>query len=413
VADRRPPPAAAPLTECIDTYRRWLHLDSADQVIAALGAVAANLLPGDPLWMLFVGAPGSGKTETAAPLGALHYVHLAATVTEAALLSGVAKKEHEAGATGGLLRQIGPFGILLAKDFTSVLSMNRDTRAAVLAALREVYDGAWHRPVGTGGGRVLSWEGKCGLIGCVTPSIDRHHAVMGALGERFVLYRIHVTDPKAQARRRIANRGKERQMRDELGGAAQAVLTGIDSDTAPRAVDGVEVDRLVELSTFVVQARTAVERDGYQREVEVLPEPEAPGRLVGALGAFLAGIEAVGADTTTAWRIVTKAAHDCIPHLRRLLLQALDDGPAPASTLVTATGAPKATVDRTLEDLCLLHLVARTKSGDHDNSAWTYDRVGGSSEMSGTDAGCSSEMSGIGISLHTQHAFDDISEELL
>ena len=37
--------------------------------------------------------------------------------------------------------------------------MNRDTRAEVLAALREVYDGRWSRNVGTDGGRTLDWTG--------------------------------------------------------------------------------------------------------------------------------------------------------------------------------------------------------------------------------------------------------------
>jgi hypothetical protein len=39
-------------------------------------------------------------------------------------------------------------------DFTSILSQNRDTRGQVLAALREVYDGSWDRPVGADGGKV-------------------------------------------------------------------------------------------------------------------------------------------------------------------------------------------------------------------------------------------------------------------
>jgi hypothetical protein len=42
---------------------------------------------------------------------------------------------------------IGEFGILLCKDFTSVLSQNRDTAKQAMAALREVYDGSWDRPV--------------------------------------------------------------------------------------------------------------------------------------------------------------------------------------------------------------------------------------------------------------------------
>ena len=102
-ADRTPPapPVAGELNECLATYRRWLLLPDDDQVIAALGAVAANMTPGDPLWLLFVGPPGSGKTETIAPLAVLPYIHSAATITEAALLSGTPKKEVANGARGG------------------------------------------------------------------------------------------------------------------------------------------------------------------------------------------------------------------------------------------------------------------------------------------------------------------------
>jgi len=98
-----------------------LHLPDDDHVLAVLGAVAANLLDGDPLWILFVGPPGSGKTEVVQRLAGLDYVHPAATLSEAALLSGVAKKATEKDATGGLLRQIGDFGIILTKDFSGVL----------------------------------------------------------------------------------------------------------------------------------------------------------------------------------------------------------------------------------------------------------------------------------------------------
>jgi hypothetical protein len=40
------------------------------------------------------------------------------------------------------------------KDFGSVLSMHPETKAETLAALREVYDGAWARHLGTDGGRM-------------------------------------------------------------------------------------------------------------------------------------------------------------------------------------------------------------------------------------------------------------------
>ena len=54
--------------------------------------------------------------------------------------------------------------------------MHTETRAEVLAALREIYDGAWTRHVGTDGGRTLAWKGKVGLLFAATGVIDSHYA---------------------------------------------------------------------------------------------------------------------------------------------------------------------------------------------------------------------------------------------
>jgi hypothetical protein len=384
-------PEPVSLDECVHTYQRWLHLPDADQVRAMIGAVAGNLLDGDALWVLFVGSSGSGKTETIDPLDTVPYVHRVAVITEPALLSGSSKRDTEPGATGGVLRQVGDFGILLAKDFGSVLSMHRDTRAQVMAALREIADGSWIRPLGTTGGRSLVWSGKCGLVGAVTPTIDRHYGVMGALGERFLLYRLHVADPRAQARQRLRNRGREREMREELGAAVAGVLSGVEGGPPAELGEG-EAERLVDLATFAVWARTPVERDGYSREVVSMPSREAPARLAGSLGSLLGGLEVIGAGRETRWRIVEKVAWDCLPDLRRRLLLALREAsPAKAAHLIARTGIPKPTADRTLEDLSLLGLVERDKEGGHNTAAWVYALA---DEASEAWPGASYEMSG-------------------
>jgi len=365
------------LDDCLATYQRWMALDDTGQVLFALAVIAGNLLDTDPLWGLIVGAPSGGKTETITPLVSLPYVHLANAVTEAALLSGVPAKEREAGATGGLLRQVGDFGVLLIKDFTSVLTMHRDARAAALSALREIYDGEWARPVGTGGGRVLHWKGKCGVLGAVTTTIDRHHAVMAALGERFVLYRFDEVDTHAQARRRLANRGSEKRMRTELAEATHAVLDAVDPDAPLRELTEDETERLIDLAVFACAARSAVERDGYDRRVQVMPSHEAPARLVGALSTLLAGLEAIGAPTEDTWTVVTKAAWDCVPNLRRRLILAIADRPGATSIqLQTATGIPRTTAGEVLEDLQLLGLVSGLKTGDQANAQWRWDLAG-------------------------------------
>jgi hypothetical protein len=258
-------------------FRGWLHLPDTGALDVVLGTVAANRLDGDPVWTVLVSPPGEGKTELLNAISGLADAHPAGTLTEASLLSGTPKKEHAANARGGLLRAIGDYGIIVAKDFGSVLSMNRDARAGVLAALREVFDGAWTRHVGTDGGKTLTWKGKVGLVGGCTPTIDRHHAVMGAMGERFTLYRLPGVDPDVQARQALRHAGRERAMRSELADAARSVLEHLDQ---PRQRDDDETDRLIALATLVVRARSAVERDGYSREIELVPGSEAPTRLV-------------------------------------------------------------------------------------------------------------------------------------
>jgi hypothetical protein len=120
--------ASRTLEEVVTTFQSSLFLPDPTILYVVAGAVAANRLDGDPVWLLVVGPPSSGKTEVLSSMSGLENVHPAATLTEGALLSGTAQKDHAQDAKGGLLREIGEYGIVLAKDFGSVLSMNKDTR---------------------------------------------------------------------------------------------------------------------------------------------------------------------------------------------------------------------------------------------------------------------------------------------
>lgn len=340
------------ITAVEETFRRWLHLPDLGPLYALLGAVAANRLEGDPVWLLLVGPPGGGKTELLNTLGGVPDTYPAATITEAALLSGVPRKEHAQGAKGGLLREIGDFGIIVAKDFGSVLSMNRDARALLLAALREVYDGSWTRYVGQEGGRQLHWEGKVGFVGGVTPTIDRHHAVMGAMGERFIFYRLPEADPEQQARRALEHAGKEKQMRAELGEATAALIA--EAKGRPDNLQAEDVDRLVSMSTLTVRARSSIERDGYTRDIELVPEPEAPTRIIVVLRRLLQGLDAIGIDRDVSWVVIAKAALDSIPAIRLACLKTLNAAhPAQLDTneIASQIRYPASTTRRALEDL--------------------------------------------------------------
>jgi hypothetical protein len=289
------PHVVPPLIETVkETFQHYLLLPDPGPVSVVLGAVAANLLEGRPIDLLVVSPPSGGKTELLDSILGLPNVHSAATLTESSLLSGTPKRERATEARGGLLRTIGDFGILVCKDFTSILTMNRDARAAVLSALREIYDGAWTRHVGSDGGRELRWSGKLGFLGGVTPIIDEHHAVMAAMGERFLIYRLPKVDPEQQAFTALKNYGKAAEMKAALSDVVKRLFAaGFQTERKPRT-SAAYAGRLVALATLVAHARSVVVRDGRTRDVELVPDSEMPARLTAGIAQLDDGMAAIG-----------------------------------------------------------------------------------------------------------------------
>jgi hypothetical protein len=305
------------------------------------------------------------------PLIGIQSVHIVSTLTEASLLSGTPTRERARDASGGLLRRIGDFGIILYKDFTSMLAMNRDTRGAVLAALREIYDGSWTRQVGVDGGKTLQWQGKVGLIGACTSTIDAHHSVISAMGERFIMYRLPTINEDQLAARALEHQGSEAAMRKELSRDVSNLFSGLTLNK-PEALVGDEKTRIIALATLSVRCRSAVERDGRTRDIELIAESESPGRLVLALSQLLAGVTAIGAHRSDAWQVVTKVALDCIPALRFRVIQRLAEATRAMETAVVAdlVNCPLQTTRRALEDLTLHGVVSRIGEGQGKGGLW-------------------------------------------
>ena len=338
-------------------FRRWLG-DSydIDALDAELAAAAVQNLDGDLLWLLLVSGSGNAKTESVQALQGAG-AHVVSTIaSQGALLSGTQKRDRSADASGGLLRQIGQQGVLVIKDVTSILSMGRELRAEVMAALREIYDGRWVRTVGTDGGRTLEWHGRIAVIGAVTTAWDAAHAVIATMGDRFVLLRMDSTTERINAgRRAIANTGSEEKMRAELATAVADVLAG--ASRSGIELDDEETGTLLAAADLVTLARTGVEFN-YRGDVIDAHAPEMPTRFAKQLAQVVRGGVAVGMRREDAMRLAIRCARDSMPPIRLAILDYLAGHPNSFTTEVRkGIDKPHATVDRQLQALHMLGAV--------------------------------------------------------
>jgi hypothetical protein len=350
--------------QVIATFKKWLELKDDTPIYAVLGAVAANLLPGDPIWLGIIGPPSSAKTEILNSLLQLPHIEPIATLTPAALLSGTPKRQRDKGAKGGLLLKIGEFGILVLKDFGSILSMRPDTKAEVLACLRELYDGAWTRHLGTDGGRTLSWSGKLGLIFGATEAYDDYHSVIASLGDRFLLCRLR-SSYDGQLKKAFDHTGKTTKlMRAELTAAVAGLFPA--KLPEPPELSAAEFERLDNVVALAVRLRGHVSRDRYSREIENIHGQEGPGRLGLALERLLAGLTVLGLDRKKAMRLIEDITLDSTPPIRRHAFETLTATPAATRDIAKVLKLPTGTARRALEELAAHGLAVRSRDTDED-----------------------------------------------
>ena len=115
-----------------------------------------------------------------------------------------------------------------------------------------------------------------------------------------------------------------------------------------------------------------MERDGYSREIELVPGSEAPTRFVIVLDRLLAGLDVIGLERETAWQVVTKVGLDSVPALRMSLLRALENvEKADTNDLATVVRHPAVTTRRALEDLTAHGLVEQYRAPKGEAHEWS------------------------------------------
>lgn len=351
----------------------YIYCPHPDHVYVALATLVANMMRGNTVWVMFVGASSTGKNTVLDTLVKCPKVFMRSKISgEAALLSGTKKSEVAKGAKGGLLREIGLRGVLVMRDFTSVLSMDYKNMTALIGALREVFDGHWTRTIGGEGGRDLAWgypeRGHVGFIGSCTPAIDARHSIIQELGQRWLYYRYPHDDGFGQSLAALRRMRRQDQMDDDLSDTISGFINTVaewDMEL-PRELDKVEEQRLIHMATLMVRVRSTVTRDrGGSREINAPTNPEGPPRMTGSLGQLYLGLEVVGLDEVERWRIIGKVALDSAPQTRVMTVESLvaaGSAGLEVGDLREKLQCGKNTVTYLVEDLKVLGVVDRDEN---------------------------------------------------
>lgn len=349
------PSAQGALIDAHIVYQRWFG-DNYDPDIfnAVLAAHASSYLKGDPLWLMVVGGSGFGKTETLMSLVAAG-AHVVSTIhSEGALLSATTGEGAKGKtATGGILRKIGKVGVLILKDFTTILSMpDRTSKPMILAALREIYDGHWVRNVGSDGGQELEWKGHLTVIAGCTTAWDTAHTTIAAMGDRFAVIRGNsrvLKDRVSAGRQAMQNAGSEARMRNELQVASKRVIDAASKGLIQISTE--DQEQILAVANIVSMARSAVDFD-YRGKVEYAHDPESPTRLVKELIQLMRGAIAIGLDRAGALALSMRSARDSMPPIRLACL--LDVAKHPESKVQQVSNRvqrPWNAVDKALQAL--------------------------------------------------------------
>ncbi len=351
---------------------RWL-LISDPGVLKMIAAVyVANCLDGrDPVWVMFVGPSGGGKTEMLGMLLDLPKTYPVSLLTPNTFLSGFPGSKDSS-----LLPKVNG-KIMQFKDWTSILSMNKDARNEILGQMREIFDGSLKKPFGNG--RIAEWKGKVGMIAGCTPAVDIAAQMHASLGERFIYYRIAMPDRVEVARRVLKNNDSSDKMRLELRDAMYAFLLGVTTKQEVPEIPMPVQDMIVRVANVATLARSGVIRDlGPKKEVVYVPSPEMPTRIVGQLATLATAIMMVNKgtfDEKSDGNLLMKVAMDSIPQTNRMAMEAVAMKTWQTTADIAAwLGYPTAPVRMYLENLGMLGVVRRIQGKNTGEEMGGADR---------------------------------------
>jgi len=370
-----------------DNVGKFLLLEDDGVIDATIGTVIANKLDLDAVWLMVVGASSTGKTELLNPLFGLPFIIPISDLTVNTFASGF---NMGGGKQASLLMRY-QNGILVFKDFTSILSKSRETRDTIMSQMREIYEGKYNKQTGTG--QEINWTGKMGCLAAATDAVYIELANSTQMGQRFIYYNMQAPNRRKAAKRAQQNASRSAEMREALTTQYTDYITHVIDNInegrveyeAPAEIE----DEMLDVADFSCLARSPVHTDFKTGHIDSKPDKEGPGRVVKQLmamsGAFMAinqserldspGLEGATKNmiiTPHQRRVITRCAYDSIPSMRRHVLKLLAKYRGGVNTAAAAVelNMPSESLKKYLYQINALEICDRKLEGGNKGHRW-------------------------------------------
>jgi hypothetical protein len=313
-----------------------------------------------PVWLLYLGGSSSGKsilTQLLSKVGP--WIIDVDTFSVNTLASGFAGdgKDHS------LLHKAN-HGVLVFKDLTTLLSMNRDSLSAIMGQLRAIYDGKFDRPLGNG--KDVKWLGKVGIIATGTIDVQRRMREYSKYGERFLNYIPEVANGKDMARKAIRNQGSIAEQEEYLAELVSRFINQkLEEDYDLSREISYEIEnRMVDIADLCTLARSPVNmNERNPAVVDYVPEREQPPRMAMTLKNTAIALMHISSEKEMSKEnedIIYKVALDSIPVERKMVLELLTEyRGGVTSNIATRLNLSTETVRAWLNQLDALKLIDR------------------------------------------------------
>ena len=332
----------------VDFGRQHFEIKDWQGVELILATAAAHYIPGEMLWLRFIGPSRSGRTEL---------LRAMAEYSDCAEMEVLTPAAFRGGFKGGkkILERING-KLVITKDIAAMLTSRKDMRTEIFGVLRGIKDGKLTADFGSDEGHLTQKAQFDWILAATNSGIEQQRQLEGLLGQRFIDLRWQPGNREEMAYQAASNNSFLPKIREEIMIDIWSLLGRAEEEAKVEnlALTESELRWIAKVADGVAILRTSIPEDHFGRIVS-LPEPEVGTDLAQGFSRMVRGLLLLGLQD---WQQhISRLAWDCVPSIRVKLLRSLIDKEQTTVELAKSTGIPDRTVYYHIEQLELLKAV--------------------------------------------------------